>query len=119
MPEELTEQQLAELRADLATLDAELRAYLVGSQDEAKIVELDQEAVGRISRIDAIQQQSMAKANRSRVELRLRQIAVAVVTFDEDEYGWCKKCGEAIGYRRLKARPESPCCVTCMAEIGG
>ena len=119
MSEELTDAQRDELRADLIALRDALLQTSQTTADHAQTVELDQAAVGRISRIDAIQQQAMATAQKQRNELRLKQIAVALGTFADDAYGDCKRCGEPIGYRRLKARPESPCCVPCMAEIGG
>jgi len=115
--DELTEAQLTELHQRLLTLQAELQKTLSTMADHAGTVHLDQAAVGRISRVDAMQQQQMAGAQKRRNELRLKQIAVALRTFDEDEYGDCKVCGEPIGYGRLSARPESPACVACMAEL--
>ena len=117
MPEELTEAQLAELVQRLHDLRAELRKTLRTTGEHAQTVELDQASVGRLSRMDAIQQQQMADAQRRRNELRLKQIAVALMAVDDDEYGDCKVCGEPIGFARLRARPESPACVSCMAEL--
>ena len=116
-PEELTDEQREELLADLHSLREQLLETGAGKAEEAAIVTLDQSAVGRLSRIDAIQQQKMAEAELRRNALRLKQVAVAVNGFEED-FGWCKRCGEPIGYRRLKARPETPCCVGCMEELG-
>jgi DnaK suppressor protein len=115
--EELTDAERDELKATLLRLQAELAATVRTTEDHAKTVELDQTAVGRVSRIDAIQQQQMADAQKRRNELRLKQIAVALRGFDDDSYGDCKVCGDPIGYRRLAARPESPACVACMAEL--
>ena len=117
MAEELTAAQQEELLSDLHSLQTQLHKTLAALTEQAAVVELDQGAVGRLSRMDAIQQQHMADAQKRRNELRLQQIAVALADV-EDEYGWCKKCGEPIGFARLKARPESPCCVSCMAELG-
>ncbi|NCG18858.1 MAG: TraR/DksA family transcriptional regulator [Rhodobacterales bacterium] len=117
MSEELTEAQIAELHNDLRALRASLIAVAKTTDELAATVELDQSAVGRLSRIDAIQQQKMAQAQQQRNRLRLQQIAVALRLFDDDEYGWCRKCGDSIKYRRLKARPESPACMSCMLEI--
>ena len=117
MTEELSDAQRDELRADLLSLRDSLSSSLGTHEANAQPVELDQAAVGRLSRIDAIQQQQMADAQRRRNELRLKQLAVALRGFDDDSYGDCKVCGEPIGYRRLKARPESPACVSCMAEL--
>lgn len=117
MAEELTEAERAELHAQLLALRAELQAVLRTTDDLAATVELDQAAVGRVSRIDAIQQQQMAEAQKRRNALRLKQVAVALGAFDDDSYGDCKVCGEPIGVRRLRARPESPACVPCMAGL--
>ncbi len=115
--DELTDTQLAELHADLLALRETLQRTLGTMGDHAGTVELDQAAVGRISRVDALQQQQMAGAQKRRNELRLKQVHVALQTYADDDYGFCKVCGEPIGYKRLKARPESPACVTCMAEL--
>lgn len=115
--DELTDAQLAELHADLLALRDTLLRTLGTMDEHATTVELDQAAVGRLSRMDAIQQQQMADAQKRRNALRLKQVHVALQTVEEDDYGFCKVCGDPIGYRRLKARPESPACVSCMAEL--
>lgn len=117
MPEELTEAEESELIADLRALDREL-TELLSAAHGIEVVELTT-AVGRVSRIDAIQQQAMAKEQLRRHEHRAKVVKVALRTVDSGEFGYCKKCGEPIGYGRLKARPETPCCVGCMAELGG
>ena len=105
MAEELTEAQYAETVALLRGLESDLLALLAG-QHGTEVVELTT-AVGRLSRIDAIQQQAMAQAQQRRYELRLKQVRVALNTVADDEYGECKKCGEPVGYGRLKAKPTS------------
>ena len=111
MPD-LTESQVAELVADLHTLQEALQVQCAMAKDEARPVDLAL-PIGRISRMDAIQQQSMAVANRRSLELRLQQITAALVAHDQGEYGICRSCGEPVGYPRLKARPETPLCVEC------
>ena len=117
MPDELTDAQLEELHADLLALRDSLRKTLATTNQAAETVHLDQTAVGRVSRIDAIQHQAMAQEQLRRNELRLKQVAVALQTYADDDYGWCKKCGEPVGYGRLKARPETVVCVPCMREL--
>ncbi len=114
MSEELTEGQVAELRADLEALAVQLAENVRSTHEASAPVELDQAAVGRVSRIDAIQLQQMAVAQQRRAGLRLEQVRVALREFDADEYGWCVDCGEGIGYARLKARPESSRCMACV-----
>ena len=86
------------------------------SADAAKPVELDQPAMGRVSRIDAIQQQQMLEANRGAQAARLQQVRAALHRFQEDEYGECASCGEEIAYARLEAQPEAPFCLACQGE---
>ncbi|MBW2687795.1 MAG: TraR/DksA C4-type zinc finger protein, partial [Deltaproteobacteria bacterium] len=64
-------------------------------------------------RMDAMQQQAMAKATRQKSQLRLTHCKVALSSFDRNEYGLCRKCEEPIGYRRLSAKPEAPFCLEC------
>ena len=111
----LTREQLSELVKDLEDLSFELRESLAGSAQAARPVELDQPAVGRVSRIDAIQQQKMLEANRQAQTMRLALVRAALLRAEEDEYGDCKGCGESIGHKRLKARPESAFCIECQA----
>ena len=116
MADELTDAQLTELRADLLALKAELEALLDSTGDGVQPVDLE-EPIGRLSRMDAIQQQKMAQANRARNATRLQMVRAALAADPEDEYGWCKRCEEPVGYGRLKSRPETPFCVTCQAAF--
>jgi len=116
-PEELTEDELAELHADLVELQRTLQVQLVAEQAASQPVTLDQSAVGRLTRMDAMQVQEMSKANVRSLELRLAQVAQALRLADEDEYGFCRRCEEPVGYRRLKARPESPFCLACQGQL--
>jgi len=116
--EELTDDELRKLSEQLEALKAELEQSLASGADAARPVELDQSAVGRLSRMDAIQQQKMAEASRRNLQVRLGQCAVALETVARGEYGFCRSCEEPIGVRRLSARPESPFCVQCQARMG-
>jgi len=114
--DELTSEQIAELRADLVVLKGELEALLDTTDAGVRPVDLD-EPIGRLSRMDAIQQQKMAQANRQRNTQRLQMVIAALAADPEDEYGWCKRCDEPVGYGRLKSRPETPFCVGCQESI--
>lgn len=115
--DELTEAQHAELVADLRALLVALRTSAQENAALTETVHLDQAAMGRVSRVDAMQAQKMAEAGARRNELRMKQVIVALKAVDDDAFGDCKVCGEPIGYGRLKARPESPACVGCMAAL--
>ncbi|MCA9609355.1 MAG: TraR/DksA family transcriptional regulator [Myxococcales bacterium] len=110
--DDLTDAQIQELAAALERLKEELEAALSSARGAAEVVSLDQ-PIGRVSRMDALQQQEMAQASRRQIELRLGQVAVALDAVARGEYGECRSCGEPIGVRRLAARPETPFCLTC------
>ncbi len=112
----LTEDQRAELIERLHALKTELEGQLELANASSRIVDLDQ-PFGRVSRIDAIQQQKMAAANRRAIQVRLERIRVAFDVDRRGEYGECRECEEDIGYERLRARPESPLCITCQQEL--
>ena len=113
----LDEDTLDCLRQKLAHLKDEIEATLSRSKKAAQPVELDQQAIGRVSRIDAIQQQKMVEANRSRLKIRLNQVKAALTAIHEDDYGYCRRCEENIQLRRLMAKPESAICLSCQASI--
>ncbi len=113
--DELTDEQIEELHSLLLEQLSELEKSLTATTEGAKAVDLD-EPIGRLSRMEAMQQQQMAKANRDRArsQLQLTRAAIQAIENDED-YGYCRQCEEPIGYRRLKARPESPVCLGCQS----
>ena len=99
----------ARLEALLETLDAEDAA---GVEDLATVT-LDQQSVGRLSRMDAMQRQAMAQANaRRRAALRAR-VQAALARMEDGEFGYCTDCGEEIAAGRLEADPTHPMCVSC------
>lgn len=112
MGEELSPEQMRELTNDLRGLEKQLRAAMEMSKDGAKPVDLD-EPIGRVSRMDAIQQQSMIASNRAASRARLGRVGEALAAIERGEYGACARCEEPIAFRRLKAKPESRLCVAC------
>lgn len=84
------------------------------SSDRAP-VELDQQSVGRLSPMDALQGQAMATAAQQRRQLRIAALEVALRRMDDGEYGLCTECGEPIADRRLMIDPAAARCIHCAA----
>lgn len=97
------------LEAELAALDAD---DALGAEGQ-KTVELDQCAVGRLSRMDALQGQAMARATQARRDASRKRIAAAFARIEEGEYGYCTECGEEIAENRLALDPTVPTCISC------
>ena len=106
---------MQELRADLGTLRDELRSFIDASAQGTRPVALDQ-PIGRLSRMDAMQQQSMAKANRRAAEQRLQRVEAALRRIAAKEYGSCLRCEEPVGVERLKVQPEAVLCIACQSQ---
>jgi len=92
---------------------AALEAQSAGTSADRKPVELDQQSVGRLSRMDAIQGQKMAAALEARRVQRIGAIRAALKRLDAGEFGFCEDCGEYIGDRRLRVDPIARRCVDC------
>lgn len=101
--------KLLALRAELENIDATGDA-------SAAVVELDQSKVGRLSRMDAMQAQAMAKAAGQRREASLRRITQALKRVDEGEFGACEKCDQPINPKRLEFDPTATLCIACASE---
>jgi len=102
-----------EWRARLLRERDELEALRKDSSEGRDAVMLDQQGVGRLSRMDAMQQQAMALESERRRQLRLRRIESALKRLDDGEFGYCVQCGEAIPKERLDFDPTVPFCVNC------
>ncbi|WP_417517682.1 TraR/DksA family transcriptional regulator [Minwuia sp.] len=83
------------------------------SAESRKAVELDQSKVGRLSRMDALQQQEMAKASEQQRLFALKRIHSALARCDDGEFGYCIECGEEISAPRLDIDPATPRCIDC------
>lgn len=76
-------------------------------------VTLQQDSVGRLSRMDALQQQAMAQATQRRRQAEQQRIRAALQRIEDGEWGWCITCGEEIADARLRHDPSVTQCVGC------
>jgi DnaK suppressor protein len=83
------------------------------SEASRQPVQLDQTSIGRLSRIDSIQFQSMALETDRRRQVELQQIKAALKRIDEDDFGECKICGAFIKAMRLEINPSATICIDC------
>lgn len=86
---------------------------LVGRSSKA--VTLDQNKVGRLSRVDALQGQAMTQACVERQKQHLIAIDAAITRIGSSYYGRCSECDQWIPFGRLKINPAIELCVGCAA----
>ena len=109
----MDDQQLAELRAELEAELAQLERSMRTTEEGLKPVKLDPSAVGRLSRMDELQNQAMTRNLHEREEMKLAGLTQALARMDEGTYGVCTECGEEIPLARLQVFPETATCMVC------
>jgi DnaK suppressor protein len=101
------------IKAQLEARLAEIASEEAAATDSAAPVTLDQESVGRLSRIDAMQMQAMALAAQARRRAERERIMAALRRIEAGDYGWCMACGETIAAPRLAHDPAATHCIGC------
>jgi DnaK suppressor protein len=108
----MTASELDIFRAQLVQLKGEIEASLnVVSAADSSIS--PDNAIGRLTRMEAIQAQSISEAGKGRQKIRLALVERALKAVEDGNYGLCALCGEKIQTGRLKIRPESRVCMRC------
>jgi len=107
-------------KTDIDAIFARLRTRLVELVGDEAVraaerapVALDQQSVGRISRMDAMQVQAMAHAQQRRRRCEQDRVEAALRRLESGEYGYCAVCGEEIGLKRLEFDPAITTCIRC------
>jgi len=95
----------------------EIAAALALSMGDGNIVELDQQRVGRLSRMDAMAQMEMSRATRARMQKELRRVDAAIARLESGRFGACCRCQESIEASRLQSDPATPFCLPCFKEV--
>lgn len=100
-------------RKRLAARQTDLEEMSKLSEEARSTVMLDQQAVGRLSRMDSMQQQAMAEAQERQRQRDLLRIEMAERRIRQDDYGYCTECDSEIPDGRLEIDPMAEKCVGC------
>ena len=92
----------------MRTLDAEI----AGTAQSTEAISPDN-AIGRLSRLDAMQAQQMALAGKRRLEEERTRLTEALARVELGTYGRCLRCGNDIALERLEYQPDALICVPC------
>ena len=101
----------------------ELKQQLNLSENSSQTVQLDQSATGRVSRIDAIQQQKMAASSMNRDKKLLLRLECVLAKLQKEknelnsDFGYCDECGDEISLARIKIKPDSEYCIACQSRL--
>jgi DnaK suppressor protein len=70
-------------------------------------------AIGRVSRMDAINNKSAVEAALRKAEEKLNKLKLVLNKVDDADFGICIRCGEPIPIGRVLLMPQSRNCVRC------
>lgn len=109
----MNESERTRFRARIKDRLGELLGDLDRGQSGTDTVELDQQAIGRLSRQDALLNQAMSNAQQDRRETEIKLLNAALQRLDREEFGYCEDCGEDIPVKRLELNLAATKCVSC------
>jgi len=70
-------------------------------------------AIGRISRMDAINNKSVTEAALRKAEDKLNKLNIALSKVNDDDFGRCIRCNKTIPVGRILIMPQARTCVAC------
>jgi DnaK suppressor protein len=115
-PAMFDDDEIAHFKQRLLTAQQTLQGLKDAGDDAARTVKLDQTSVGRLSRMDALQEQAMSQERLRRRAIELARISAALKRMESGDYGYCVLCGEAIASGRLELDPATPTCIECAGK---
>ena len=112
----LTTDQVVQLRGELQRTLSRIERSMKTSGNGSQPREIDQSAVGRLSRIEAIQNQGLTRNLHDRERVQLAEIMAALERLESGCYGVCDTCRTVIRFERLIVFPEARTCGGCSAN---
>jgi len=109
----MNQTQIEEVRQRLLRLQDDLQHLQASTEDPARPIELDQCAVERLSRIDALQNQQIAQHTARRRQQQQTQIEGTLRRLESGDFGFCAVCDQEIDIRRLQADPTKTRSIEC------
>ncbi|MFP7673357.1 TraR/DksA family transcriptional regulator [Marivita sp. S0852] len=109
----MDEADIAAFRSLILSRREELAREDALGRDGQSTVSLDQQAIGRLSRQDALLNQSMAKATQARRDAQRSALQAALGRIDSGLFGYCDDCGDPIARKRLQLDPTALRCISC------
>jgi len=103
-----TDEIKQKILTDISKTEKSIEAY----KEMTKPVAPDN-AYGRLSRIDAINNKSVTEAALRQAEAKLSNLNHVLAQLGSKDFGICLKCKQPIPIERIIIRPESLHCVNC------
>ncbi len=95
--------------------EIEAQKVLIQSLTETSKPVAPDNAIGRLTRMEAIVSKGVSEASLNSAQLKLSKLKTALEKIDNPDFGLCLRCGEPIPHGRIMLMPESTCCVGCVS----
>jgi DnaK suppressor protein len=109
---EMTEEEREKIMQLITSGIEELKKSIAEMEESTKPVSPDN-AIGRLSRIDAMSSRMVSDAALRAMKSRLSKLEYLLGRIDKPDFGMCSMCGEPIAVKRLMVMPESSRCIHC------
>lgn len=111
----MTPTQKKEIKAEINRVLEQLKDEIIRLRELTKPI-APENAIGRVSRMDAINNKSVNEAALRKAVTRFKGLESALKRIDDENFGLCHGCGEDIPTGRLMLLPESVLCVKCASQ---
>lgn len=108
----MTTEERAALKIKIDEIILQTGAKIKQLEDATKPIS-PENSLGRISRMDAINNKSVAEAALGSAQRKLANLKFALTKIDSPEFGNCSRCSNPIPAGRLMFMPQSSTCVHC------
>ena len=112
----LTPDQVSQLKTKIESDITQLQEDIPGLEEMTQPISPDN-AIGRLSRMDAINTRSANQTALNAAKIRLAKLSQTLPKIDHPEYGECEECLVTIPFARLMLVPESEYCVACSEKL--
>ena len=112
----LTPSQVTQLKTKIEADIIQLEEDIPGLEAMTQPIAPDN-AIGRLSRMDAINNRSANQTALNAAKIRLTKLTRTLTKIDQPEYNECDECLVEIPFARLMLVPESEYCVACSEKL--
>jgi len=108
----MTDKDRAEIKSTIISSIDAVKKEIGFLKEKSQPIEPDC-SLGRLTRLEAMQEQELSVHMLQESIIRLNKLEYALRKVDEPEYGICVECEEPIAPARLKLMPETSKCIEC------
>lgn len=108
----MSNSKLVEIKQKINEEIAKTEASVLNYKELTKPI-APENAIGRISRMDAINNRTVNEAALRKAELKLNNLKIALSNINDPDFGLCHKCKSEIPLGRILLMPHTRYCVNC------